>query len=63
MTRVVDRRKVMDEILIGLTYEEGGKLAKLLKEAQVERQLALSILPDLESILLYNKMRERREKE
>ncbi|MCB7128552.1 MAG: hypothetical protein J3T61_03315 [Candidatus Brocadiales bacterium] len=62
MVRVVDRRKVMDEILIGLTYEEGGKLAKLLKEAQVERQLALSILPDLESILLYNEMRERREK-
>ncbi len=62
MVRVVDRRKVMDEILIGLTYEEGGKLAKLLKEAQVERQLALSILPDLEAILLDNEMRGRRER-
>ncbi len=49
----------MDEILVGLTYEEGGKLAKLLKEAQVERQLALSILPDLEAILLDNEMRGR----
>ncbi len=60
MARVVDRRKVMDEILIGLSYEEGGKLAKILKESQVERQLALSILPDLEAILLDNEMRGRR---
>ncbi|MEE9515194.1 MAG: hypothetical protein V3V54_04100, partial [Candidatus Brocadiales bacterium] len=59
MARVVDRRKVMDEILVGLTYEEGGKLAKLLKESQVELQLALSILPDLEAILLDNEMRGR----
>ena len=62
MTRVVDRRKVMDEILIGLTYEEGGKLAKILKATNVERQLVLSILPELESILLDNEMRGRREK-
>ncbi len=60
MARVVDRRKVMDEILIGLSYEEGGKLAKILKESQVERQLALSILPDLEAILLDNELRGRR---
>ncbi len=60
MARVVDRRKVMDEILIGLSYEEGGKLAKILKESQVERQLALSILPDLEATLLDNEMRGRR---
>ncbi|MEE9200505.1 MAG: hypothetical protein V3V45_03575 [Candidatus Brocadiales bacterium] len=59
MARIVDRRKVMDEILVGLTYEEGGRLAKLLKGAQVERQLALSILPDLEAILLDNEMRGR----
>ncbi|HHT9134416.1 MAG: hypothetical protein AABZ62_05605 [Planctomycetota bacterium] len=61
MARVVDRRKVMDEILIGITYEEGGKLVKILKESQVERQLVLSILPDLEAILLDNEMRGRRE--
>ncbi|MEE9584387.1 MAG: hypothetical protein V3W51_02795 [Candidatus Brocadiales bacterium] len=60
MARVVDRRKVMDEILIGLSYEEGGKLAKILKESQVERQLSLSILPDLEAILLDNELRGRR---
>jgi len=51
----------MDEILIGITYEEGGKLVKILKESQVERQLVLSILPDLEAILLDNEMRGRRE--
>lgn len=61
MARVVDRRKVMDEILIGITYEEGGKLVKILKESRVERQLVLSILPDLEAILLDNEMRGRRE--
>lgn len=61
MARVVDRRKVMDEVLIGLTYEEGGKLVKILKESQVERQLVLSILPELEAILLDNEMRGRRE--
>ncbi|OHB37551.1 MAG: hypothetical protein A3C38_02825 [Planctomycetes bacterium RIFCSPHIGHO2_02_FULL_50_42] len=61
MARVVDRRKVMDEILIGITYGEGGKLVKILKESQVERQLVLSILPDLEAILLDNEMRGRRE--
>ncbi len=61
MARVVDRRKVMDEILIGLSYEEGGKLVNILKESQVERQLCLSILPDLEAILLDNEMRGRRE--
>lgn len=61
MARVVDRRKVMDEILVGLTYEEGGRLVKILKESQVERQLVLSILPDLEAILLDNEMRGRRE--
>lgn len=61
MARVVDRRKVMDEILLGITYEEGAKLVKILKESQVERQLVLSILPDLEAILLDNEMRGRRE--
>ncbi|MFQ5862911.1 MAG: hypothetical protein ACE5IC_07285 [Candidatus Brocadiales bacterium] len=54
MARVVDRRKVIDEILIGLSYEEGNKLANILRESQVEKQLCLSILPDLEAILLDN---------
>ncbi|MHC4196324.1 MAG: hypothetical protein ACYSRP_00230 [Planctomycetota bacterium] len=61
MSRVVDRRKAMDEILIGLSYEEGGQLAEILKKSQVERQLVLSILPELEAILLDNEMRGRRE--
>jgi hypothetical protein len=61
MSRLVDRRKAMDEILIGLSYEEGGQLAEILKKSQVERQLVLSILPELEAILLDNEMRGRRE--
>ncbi len=61
MSRVVDRRKAMDEILIGLSYEEGGQLAEILKKSQLERQLVLSILPELEAILLDNEMRGRRE--
>ncbi|MEE9487195.1 MAG: hypothetical protein V3V94_06060 [Candidatus Brocadiales bacterium] len=60
MSRLVDRRKAMDEILIGLSYEEGGQLAEILKKSQVERQLVLSILPELEAILLDNEMRGRR---
>ncbi|MCP4363766.1 MAG: hypothetical protein GY800_00465 [Planctomycetes bacterium] len=60
MSRVVDRRKAMDEILIGLSYEEGGQLAEILKKSQVERQLVLSILPELEAILLDNEMRGKR---
>ena len=59
MSRLVDRRKAMDEILIGLSYEEGGQLAEILKKSQVERQLVLSILPELEAILLDNEMRGR----
>ncbi|MGR3296450.1 MAG: hypothetical protein ACUZ8A_09560 [Candidatus Bathyanammoxibius sp.] len=60
MSRLVDWRKAMDEILIGLSYEEGGQLAEILKKSQVERQLVLSILPELEAILLDNEMRGRR---
>ncbi len=58
MARVVDRKKVMDEILVGLSYEEGSKLASVLKNSQVERQFCLGLLPDIEAILLENEMRQ-----
>ncbi len=60
MARVVDRKKVMDEILVGLSYEEGSKLASVLKNSQVERQFCLGLLPDIEAILLENEMRQKR---
>ncbi len=60
MARVVDRKKVMDEILVGLSYEEGSKLANVLKNSQVERQFCLDILPEIEAILLDNEMRQKR---
>lgn len=60
MARVVDRKKVMDEILVGLTYEEGSKLAGVLKNSQVERQFCLGLLPEIEAILLDNEMRQKK---
>jgi hypothetical protein len=60
MARVVDRKKVMDEILVGLTYEEGSKLANVLKNSQVERQFCLGLLPEIEAILLDNEMRQKK---
>ncbi|HHT9120453.1 MAG TPA: hypothetical protein ACFYD3_07915 [Candidatus Hypogeohydataceae bacterium YC41] len=59
MARIVDRKKVMDEILVGLSYEEGYKLANVLKNSQVERQFCLGLLPDIEAILLDNEMRQK----
>lgn len=63
MARIVDRRKVMDEILVGLSYEEGGLLANVLKNSQVERQFCLSLLPEIEAILLDNELRKKGHKE
>ncbi|MFN3468052.1 MAG: hypothetical protein ACK4WF_10205 [Candidatus Brocadiales bacterium] len=59
MARVVDRKKVMDEILVGLSYEEGSKLATVLKNSQVERQFCLTLLPDIEVILMDSQLRKR----
>ena len=60
MTRVVDRKKVMDEILVGLSYEEGSKLAEVLKNSQVERQFCLGLLPEIEAILFDNQLRQKK---
>ncbi len=54
--QVVNKRKLLPDVTIGLTKEEAAKLAKLLKESNVEIKFCLELLADLDLVELEEKI-------
>jgi tetratricopeptide (TPR) repeat protein len=50
--QVVNRRKLLPAVTVGLTKEEAAKLAKVLKESNVEIKFCLDLLADLDLVEL-----------
>jgi len=53
---VVNRRKLLPAVTIGLTEEEAGKLAKVLGESDVEVSFCLELLTDIDFVVLQGKI-------
>ncbi len=54
--QVVNRRKLLPDVTIGLTKEEAGKLAKVLGESNVEISFCLDLLSDIDLVALEEKI-------
>ncbi len=52
---VVNRRKLLPAVTIGLTEEEAGKLAKVLGESDVAVSFCLELLTDIDFVVLQDK--------
>jgi tetratricopeptide (TPR) repeat protein len=53
---VVNRRKLLPAVTIGLTNEEAEKLAKVLGESNVEIGFCLNLLADIDFVVLEEKI-------
>ena len=53
---VVNRRKLLPAVTIGLTKEEAEKLAKVLGESNVEIRFCLDLLSDIDFVVLEEKI-------
>ncbi len=53
---VVNRRKLLPAVTIGLTKEEADKLAKVLGESNVEISFCLNLLADIDFVVLEEKI-------
>lgn len=53
---VVNRRKLLPAVTIGLTREEADKLAKVLRESNVEINFCLDLLADIDLVALEEKI-------
>jgi Flp pilus assembly protein TadD, contains TPR repeats len=53
---VVNRRKLLPAVTIGLTKEEAEKLAKVLGESNVEISFCLNLLTDIDFVVLEEKI-------
>jgi hypothetical protein len=54
--QVVNRRKLLPDVTIGLTKEEACKLAKVLGESNVEVSFCLELLSDIDLVALEEKI-------
>ena len=54
--QVVNRRKLLPAVTIGLTKEEAFKLAKVLGESNVEISFCLDLLSDIDLVALEEKI-------
>jgi tetratricopeptide (TPR) repeat protein len=54
--QVVNRRKLLPAVTIGLTKEEATKLARVLKESNVEVKFCLDLLTDIDLVELKEKI-------
>ncbi len=54
--QVVNRRKLLPAVTIGLTKEEACKLAKVLGESNVEISFCLDLLSDIDLVALEEKI-------
>jgi hypothetical protein len=54
--QVVNRRKLLPAVTVGLTKEEAAKLARVLKESNVEIRFCLDLLADLDLVELEEKI-------
>jgi len=54
--QVVNRRKLLPAVTIGLTKEETCKLAKVLGESNVEISFCLDLLSDIDLVALEEKI-------
>ena len=54
--QVVNRRKLLPAVTIGLTKEEACKLAKVLGESNVEVSFCLELLSDIDLVALEEKI-------
>ena len=53
---VVNRRKLLPAVTVGLTREEADKLAKVLRESNVEINFCLDLLSDIDLVALEEKI-------
>jgi tetratricopeptide (TPR) repeat protein len=53
---VVNRRKLLPAVTVGLTREEADKLAKVLRESNVEISFCLDLLTDIDLVALEEKI-------
>ena len=54
--QIVNRRKLLPDITIGLTTEEAAKLAKVLCESNVKVKYCLDLLSDIDLVELEGKI-------
>ena len=57
--QVVNRKKLLPDVTIGLTKEEAAKLAKVLGESDVEIKFCLDLLADLDLVELEEQIRNK----
>ncbi len=58
--QVVNRRKLLPDITIGLTKKEVAKLAKVLSESDIEVKFCIDLLADLDLVELEEKIGNNR---
>lgn len=58
--QVVNRRKLLPDITVGLTKEEVAKLARVLSESDIEVKFCIDLLADLDFVELEKKIGNNR---
>ena len=58
--QVVNRRKLLPDITVGLTKEEVVKLARVLRESDIEVKFCIDLLADLDFVELEEKIGDNR---
>ena len=56
--RVVDRRRVLPEVTIGLNKEEAAILTKILIKSDTEKEFCIELLTRIDSVLKDDDFRE-----
>ncbi len=57
--RVVDRKRVLPEITIGLNKEEANILAVILNKSEIEKDFCGDLLSKIDAVLKDNDFREK----
>jgi len=57
--RVVDRRRVLPEVTIGLNIEETNTLASILSKSELEKEFCHDLLSEIDVVLKDDDFKER----
>lgn len=58
--RVVDRRRVLPEVTIGLNKEEAAILTNILIKSEIEKEFCIELLTSIDSVLKDDDFREEK---
>ncbi len=57
--RVVDRKRVLPEVTIGLNKEEANTLGTILNKSEIEKEFCGDLLTKIDTVLKDNDFREK----